>query len=91
MLKTWCLAGRSWSLPAALVPVTLGAVLAWDRGYFQPLLLILSLIAGAAIQLGSNYTNTYCDYISGMDTYESNKTNPQLLLGILKPGPMCSG
>ncbi|HHW08191.1 MAG TPA: 1,4-dihydroxy-2-naphthoate octaprenyltransferase [Clostridia bacterium] len=88
MVKTWFLAGRPWSLTATFVPVTLGAILAWDQGYFHPFLFLLSLLGGAAIQLGTNYTNTYGDYMSGVDTLESNRTSPQLVLGMLKPSHM---
>lgn len=88
MVKTWFMAGRPWSLTATFVPVTLGAVLAWNQGYFHPFLFILSLVGGAAIQLGTNYTNTYGDFMSGVDTVESNQTSPQLVLGILEPKHM---
>ncbi|HHY60877.1 MAG TPA: 1,4-dihydroxy-2-naphthoate octaprenyltransferase [Clostridia bacterium] len=88
MLKTWFLAGRPWSLTATFVPVTLGAVLAWSQGYFHPFLFLLSLVGGAFIQLGTNYTNTYGDYLSGVDTVESTRTCPQLVLGLLKPSHM---
>ncbi|NLC77067.1 MAG: prenyltransferase [Clostridia bacterium] len=88
MLKTWFLAGRPWSLTAAAIPVTLGSAIAWNQGYFHPGLFLLSLIGGAAIQLGTNYTNTYGDYISGVDTIESNQTSPQLVQGILQPAHM---
>ncbi len=88
LVKTWFLAGRPWSLTATFVPVTLGTILAWHQGYFHSFLFLLSLLGGAAIQLGTNYTNTYGDYMSGVDTAESNRTSPQLVLGILKPGHM---
>lgn len=88
MLKTWFLAGRPWSLTAAAIPVTLGSVIAWNQSYFHPVLFCLTLIGGAAIQLGTNYTNTYGDYLSGVDTVESNQTSPQLVQGILKPDHM---
>ena len=55
---------------------------------FPPLALILTLIGGAAIQVGTNYTNTYGDYINGVDTVESNITQPQLVRGILAPDQM---
>jgi 1,4-dihydroxy-2-naphthoate octaprenyltransferase len=88
MLKTWFLAGRPWSLTAAAIPVTLGSAIAWNQSYFHPGLFCLTLIGGAAIQLGTNYTNTYGDYIAGVDTVESNHTSPQLVQGILRPDQM---
>ncbi len=85
MLKIWFLAGRPWSLTATVIPVTLGAIIALQHGCFHPLLFILSLLGGAAIQLGTNYTNTYGDFIFGIDTPASNKTSPQLVRGQLEP------
>lgn len=85
MLKTWFLAGRPWSLTATVIPVTLGGTIAWQHGYFHPFLFILSLLGGTAIQLGTNYTNTYGDFISGVDTIVSNQTSPQLVRGQLEP------
>ncbi|MGI6552013.1 MAG: 1,4-dihydroxy-2-naphthoate octaprenyltransferase [Clostridia bacterium] len=87
-MKDWFLACRPWSLTAAAIPVTLGAAIAWNQGYFHPWLFILTLIGGAAIQVGTNYTNTYGDYINGVDTVESNITQPQLVRGILAPDQM---
>lgn len=88
MLKTWFLAGRPWSLTAAVIPVALGGSIAWQHGYFHPFLFILSLLGSAAIQLGTNYINTYGDFISGVDTVMSNKTSPQLVQGQLEPTSM---
>lgn len=87
-IKTWFIALRPWSFTAAAVPVALGSVLAWNEGYFHPLLFLLVLIGGIAMQAGTNLINTYGDYISGVDTEESAKTCPQLVKKILEPEQM---
>lgn len=89
MLRNWFLAGRPWSLTAAVVPVTLGGAIAWkEQGFFHLGLFILTLIGSAAMQIGTNYTNTYGDYISGVDTIESNMTQPQLVYEVLHSNHM---
>lgn len=88
MFKTWFMAMRPWSFTAAAVPVALGTAFAYNQGIFDPSLFILALVGGIAIQAGTNLTNTYGDYISGVDTINSCNTNPHLVLGILKPEAM---
>lgn len=88
MFKTWFIALRPWSFTASAIPVILGTVLALDQSYFQWSLFILTLIGGILLHAGCNLTNTYGDYVSGVDTKESAKTCPQLVDNILKPNHM---
>ncbi|MBZ4652934.1 MAG: 1,4-dihydroxy-2-naphthoate octaprenyltransferase [Peptococcaceae bacterium] len=88
MLKTWFISLRPWSFTAAIVPVTLGAFLALNEGFFNVTLFGLSLFASIAIQAGTNLINSYGDFISGVDTEESATTVPFLVKGILKPKQM---
>ena len=85
MLKTWFIALRPWSFTASIIPVSLGAALAWNQGCFHPFLFILTLIGGISIHAGTNLINTYGDFISGVDTIDSAPTCPQLVKNILKP------
>lgn len=88
VIKTWFLALRPWSFTAAVVPVTLGSVLAWHHGYGDFSLFVLTLIGGILLQAGTNLINTYGDYIAGVDTPESALTCPQLVKNQLKPHQM---
>jgi len=88
MIKEWFLALRPWSYTAALIPVSLGTVMALYHGDFNLFLFILALIGGILIQAGTNLTNTYGDYISGVDSSESARTCYQLVDNILKPKDM---
>lgn len=88
LLKKWFLALRPWSFTASAIPVILGTVLALHKGYFQLSLFILTFIGGTLLHAGCNLTNTYGDYISGVDTKESATTCPQLVNNILKPNHM---
>lgn len=88
MFKTWLMALRPWSLTASAVPVTLGTALAWQQGYFSFSLFVLTFLGGILLQAGTNLTNTYGDYISGVDSPESAVTCPQLVRHILAPPQM---
>lgn len=89
MVKKWFLAIRPWSFTAAVVPVTLGSIMAAYDGSFNWILFILLLIGGVLIQAGTNLANTYGDYISGVDTAESTTVNcRELVDNIIKPKQM---
>ena len=88
MLKSWFIAMRPWSLTASFVPVALGTALASSQGFFSPSLFVLTAIAGMSVQAGTNFINTYGDFLSGVDTIDSAHTNPQLVNGTLQPSAM---
>ena len=88
MLKAWFIAMRPWSFTAAFVPVALGTALAWDQGFFQPGLFLLTALGGICVQAGTNFINTYGDYCSGVDTVASAHTCPQLVTGTMRPATM---
>jgi 1,4-dihydroxy-2-naphthoate octaprenyltransferase len=52
---------------ATLVPVCVGAAVAWTQGYFHLGYLILTLIGALAIHAGLNVANDYFDHLSGND------------------------
>lgn len=85
MLKIWFNAVRPWSFTAAIIPIVLGAAFAWNQNLFHPFWFLLTLVAGIAMQAGTNLINTYGDYVSGVDSVESAVNCPQLVLGMLKP------
>ena len=65
-LRRWVLAARPRTLPAAAVPVALGAVsvrpdtvVPWRTG--------LALVVALALQIGTNYANDYADGVRGTD------------------------
>lgn len=59
-------------LAAALVPVAVGAALAWRDGFLDPLYLGLTFLGVALFQLGSSAANDYFDHRSRTD--EGNVT-----------------
>ncbi|NDC82294.1 1,4-dihydroxy-2-naphthoate polyprenyltransferase [bacterium] len=68
MLKNWVLAARLRTLPAAVAPVVLGAIIAYAAGRFNLLATLLAISGALAIQIGTNFANDYFDWRNGADT-----------------------
>jgi 1,4-dihydroxy-2-naphthoate polyprenyltransferase len=81
-------ATRAYSLPASIVPVLLGTVLA-ARGYgelgggrFDTVSFLLVLVGAVLAHFGANVINDYYDYVHGVDT------RPEHGSGVLTSGAM---
>jgi 1,4-dihydroxy-2-naphthoate octaprenyltransferase len=59
---------------AILVPVCVGAAVAWRQGYFHPVYFALTLIGAVAIHAGLNVANDYFDHLSGNDEAHPHPT-----------------
>lgn len=69
MLKSCFLAARPKTLPAAIVPVWVGCVLAWKlTGAFDLTLALCTLGGAIAIQIATNFFNDAIDFQKGADT-----------------------
>lgn len=84
LLQHWFGVFRPWSYTATLIPVSLGAALAWNEGSFDLHLYLMTLAGGICIHAGTNLINTYGDYISGVDTMES-ASHLQVVSGLIPP------
>jgi 1,4-dihydroxy-2-naphthoate octaprenyltransferase len=63
------LAARPKTLPAAIVPVWVGCMLAWNlHGTFNPWLALATLLGALAIQIATNFFNDAIDSAKGADT-----------------------
>lgn len=69
-VKTWLMAIRVPTLPAAVVPVLVGSATALADGFFRPLAFVAALLASLLIQIGTNLANDYFDHAKGADTEE---------------------
>jgi 1,4-dihydroxy-2-naphthoate octaprenyltransferase len=78
-------AARPWSFGAAVVPVTLGAILAAYDGKFSVWLFFLTVIGSIAIQGGTNLINDYYDHVRGADTLESLGVGRAIQLNLMTP------
>ena len=67
-IRTWILAARVPTLPAAIVPVLVGTATAWNAGAFRPGPFFAALVASLLIQVGTNLANDYFDFRKGADT-----------------------
>ena len=67
-LRAWLLASRPATLPAAAVPVLVGAAAAVHEGAsFRPFVFGMTLAAALLIQVGTNFANDYSDFHRGAD------------------------
>ena len=67
-LIVWCLAARPKTLPAAIVPVAVGTVLAARMADWAAWPAFLCLVFALLIQVGTNFTNDWSDFEKGADT-----------------------
>jgi 1,4-dihydroxy-2-naphthoate polyprenyltransferase len=66
--RAWILAARPATLPAAAVPVIVGAAAAVSDGAaFRPFVFLATLACALLIQVGTNFANDYSDFHRGAD------------------------
>ena len=66
LIMEYILATRPWSFTAAIIPVLI--VTAVTRSPLQSPLFLRAFVMAVAVQAGANCTNTYFDYLNGIDT-----------------------
>ena len=69
-LKTWLMAIRPKTLPAAFAPVFMGTAMAYGDGIHHFPTAFLCLLAALLVQIGTNLANDYFDFKKGADTQE---------------------
>lgn len=85
-VKSCVLAARPKTLPAAIVPVWVGCVLAWKlSGAFQPWLALWTLLGAVAIQIATNFFNDAIDAHKGADTARRLGPVRVTASGLLRP------
>lgn len=82
----WLQAFRPFSYTASIIPVFLGAALAFGKTETQWLLLPFVLAASLAIHAGTNLTNEYFDFLKGVDRPDTRGGSRVLPEGLLLPG-----
>jgi 1,4-dihydroxy-2-naphthoate octaprenyltransferase len=85
------LAARPKTLPAAIVPVWAGCVLAWKlSGHFDLTLAMLTLAGSLCIQIATNFFNDAIDAKKGADTERRLGPRRVTASGMLKPPTVMS-
>ena len=84
-LKIWFLASRPKTLWAGIAPVIIGTALAFGDGKMHLLSAIAALVASLLIQIATNFSNDYFDFIHGADTKERIGPKRITQSGLVKP------
>ena len=87
-LKHWLSAARPKTLAAAVVPVLVGASIAWNDHMFRFDTTAVALFCAFAIQIGTNFANDYFDFVKGADTDDRLGFERATAAGLIKPETM---
>ncbi len=73
-IKIWIEASRALYTITVLLPCAVGGVVAWQEGFaFDWTLMILILLGAMFANIGTNFTNDYFDYKSGVDKIDEGR------------------
>ncbi|MEZ7974398.1 MAG: 1,4-dihydroxy-2-naphthoate polyprenyltransferase [SAR324 cluster bacterium] len=87
-LNVWLLAVRPKTLGAALAPILIGTVMAFAEGKGHAGAALAALLAALLIQIGTNFSNDYFDFIKGADTEERLGPMRATQAGLVTPEAM---
>ncbi len=73
-IRTWILASRPKTLPAAVAPVFVGTAVAISSDKLNIIAALIALICSLLIQIGTNFVNDLYDYLKGAD--DENRVGP---------------
>lgn len=86
--RAWKTAARIHTLPAAIVPVLVGAGLASGEGVFRMDAFVWALIGALAIQVAANFANDASDASKGADTEDRLGPPRMVALGVISSKQM---
>ncbi|RAL23673.1 1,4-dihydroxy-2-naphthoate polyprenyltransferase [Lujinxingia litoralis] len=87
-VKSWLLASRPKTLPAAAVPVVVGSAVAFGQQKFALGPALAALAGAALIQIGTNFANDYFDAKSGADNENRLGPTRAVQAGLVTPNAM---
>jgi 1,4-dihydroxy-2-naphthoate octaprenyltransferase len=87
-LSLWIEAARPQTLAAAIVPVLVGASLAFETEVLNWTNTTVALICAMLIQVGTNFANDYFDFVKGSDTDERIGFRRATAAGLISPKKM---
>ncbi|MBF0279954.1 MAG: 1,4-dihydroxy-2-naphthoate polyprenyltransferase [SAR324 cluster bacterium] len=88
LTRTWLLAARPKTLWAAISPVLIGTAIAYADGFFHGPSALAALLGAVCIQIGTNFSNDYFDFIKGADTEERVGPIRATQAGLVEPKTM---
>ncbi len=86
--KIWFLSIRPKTLPAAAGPVLIGTALAYGDRPIHIGIFLATILAALLIQIGTNLSNDYFDYVKGVDTKERTGPVRATQAGLVSPAAM---
>jgi 1,4-dihydroxy-2-naphthoate polyprenyltransferase len=90
-IKSWIIASRPRTLPAAVVPVIVGSAAAAYDNKFTILYAAIALICSLLIQIGTNFTNDLYDYLKGADNEKRKGPLRVMVNGLITVNEMKAG
>lgn len=90
-LRSWIIAIRPKTLPAAVAPVVVGAALAHRAAGLQILPLVCALVGALLLQIASNLANDVFDFEHGKDTGERLGPVRAVQSGLITPSQARAG
>ncbi len=87
-LTIWTAAVRPKTLGAAVAPVLVGTAMAWEAGGFHALAALCALLGALLIQIGTNFSNDYADFVKGADTGARKGPMRVTQAGLVAPATM---
>lgn len=90
-LNCWVIAARPKTLPAAVVPVIVGSAAAANTNKFVLLYALIALICSLLIQIGTNFSNDYYDFIKGADNEDRKGPLRVMVNGLITVNEMKAG
>jgi len=86
--NVWLLAVRPKTLGAALAPIMIGTAMAFAEGKGHAGVALVALLGALLIQIGTNFSNDYFDFIKGADTEERLGPMRATQAGLVTPQAM---
>lgn len=87
-MKAWIMACRAWSFTASIIPLLIGAALAWLEGSGSFPLFLLTLLGGVTLHAATNMQNSCDDFRRGVDSLEYSHGESPIVLGMLSEQAM---
>ena len=87
-IKVWLLAIRPKTLGAAVAPILIGTSMAFADGKGHALAAMTALLCALLIQIGTNFSNDYFDFVKGADTEGRLGPSRGIQSGLVTPKTM---